>query len=235
MDDIRRCGATGNQADDLTFRKHGTHAGNGHIVVPVQAKLAHLRQLHLQGAGHHLQKTAGTGGAFVVHRKGFNSAAFAQADHLGILPANVDHGAHGGVQMMSPAGMAGDLGHGCAVIAQELAPVAGVYLGTQVAFGNACHRQGLFQCLAGAGCSPGAGGHNGPAADLSAAIQDHGIGAGRAAVDAGGILCVGVHGGGLLVFGIGNGVQAFGKCAQAGAQLPAAAGKGLAGTVGFNF
>ena len=32
-----------------------------------------------------------------------------------------------------------------------------------------------------------------------------------------------------------GGVQAFGKCAQAGAQLPAAAGKGLAGTVGFNF
>ncbi len=77
---------------------------------PGQGRLAKLIQGKTQGEGHDLQKTAGTGGAFVVHLKIEDPAVGGQTDHLGILAADIKNQAAVGEKTAGAQGMGLDFG-----------------------------------------------------------------------------------------------------------------------------
>ncbi len=97
------------QADRLRFCKHGAHAADVMGLCPFQ-QLVELFDPRPQGAGDHLEKAAGTGGALVVHQKVGEVAVAIELDHLAVLAADVDDGVHRRTEQARPQPMTGDLG-----------------------------------------------------------------------------------------------------------------------------
>ena len=83
-------------------------------------------------------------GALVVHDEVGDAAVGGDGDDLAVLPADVDDGAHLGVEEVGPLGVAGDLGDG--FVPCLITPaVAGGDGGGEVGLGEACLLQGLLQ------------------------------------------------------------------------------------------
>ena len=165
----------------LRLGKDSTHAGDGQLLLPVQADAGHLLQVQLQGVGHQLQEPSGAGGALVVHHKVGHAARLVQADDLAVLAADVHAGPGLRVAEVGPPGVAGDLGHLSGGKGDVVPAVAGGHDGGHVLRGEAAQGgEGLLRALAGlrAGADDGGGGH------VPRPVEHHHVGGGGAAVDA---------------------------------------------------
>lgn len=102
MNNVGRAFVLGNERNYLRFGKDGAHAGDGQLLLPGQADGRHLVHLQLQGAGHQLQKAAGSGGALVVHDEVGHVPLPVQADDLAVLAADVHDGPGLGYSRWAP-------------------------------------------------------------------------------------------------------------------------------------
>ena len=82
------------------------------------------RQAHAQPRGQQFQKTAGAGGAAVVHHKIADRAVRLKPQQLAVLPADVDDGSGVGHAVPHAPGLAGDLGDRGVGHADQFAAVA---------------------------------------------------------------------------------------------------------------
>ena len=82
------------EGDDFGLSENGALSGDGDDVLRRQGQVRELGQAHLEGAGHGLEETTGTGGALVVHREGLDGAVGVDADALNVLAADVDDRLH---------------------------------------------------------------------------------------------------------------------------------------------
>lgn len=77
-------------------------------VVGLKSRRGKFLEAAVQNPGHHFEKPAGAGRAFVVHLKVDDAPGLAQRNDLAVLTADVDHGANGRVEVMYAAGVPRD-------------------------------------------------------------------------------------------------------------------------------
>ena len=109
-DDLGPGPACGQMGDDLRLSEDSTGARDCGATRGREGQLAKVGQIHLQCMGHHLQEAPSSSGALVIHHEVEHFAAYADGDALAILPADVNHGAHVGAEVVRAPGVAGDLG-----------------------------------------------------------------------------------------------------------------------------
>jgi len=88
-------------------------------------QLVELLDSRPQGAGDHLEKAAGTGGAFVVHQKVGEVALAIELDHLAVLAADVDDGVYRWAEQAGTQPVAGDLGNPAIGERRQIPAIAG--------------------------------------------------------------------------------------------------------------
>ena len=156
-DNICAAGPFGNQRYHFRFGKDRTQTADGRRALGFERQGPETVQIHFERAGHDLQKTSGTGRAFVVHGKIPHPAGLVQGDGLAVLPPDIDDGPDGRVLEMGPAGMTGDFGHGLVGEGHAVAAIAGGHdpvrgIGGQVKFGQQVRKNlftGGFRIVAG--------------------------------------------------------------------------------------
>ena len=218
MDNVVGGLVLGDEGHHLRLGKHGAHAGDGDILVVLQAHVAHLVQAGLHGPGHHLQKAAGARGALVVHHKVDHAAVLVQPDDLAVLAADVDDRPHRGVQVVGPSGVAGNLSDALVPLVDGGAAVAGGHHGVDVLPLQPRVGQCLLQGPLGPGGGPRAGGQDDPRHNVPVPVQNDHVRAGGAAVNARKIALAHL----LLHPFLPVAADALGKGVQPGQQLAAA-------------
>ena len=146
---------------------------------------AYFIEAHLHGSCHHLQKTSGAGGAFVVHHEARNLAALIQYNDLGVLSADVDDAADGGIEKVCSLCMAGDFRDTLIRILDRRSAVACGDDPADVLPPQICLAERLLQRLVRADPGAGTGGDHRPADDSSGSIQNHDVRRGGSGINAG--------------------------------------------------
>ena len=173
------------QGGRLRLGEDGAHvADRGRLLVDLERARTDVLDGHREHVGDDLHAPAGAGCALVVHDEVEHFAALVAADHLAVLPAHVEDGAHARPRHeVGPAGMAGDLGDGAVRERYVDPPVAGAH---RVAHSVKGQTQRLARSLEGPEGAvgtrrTGAGGEEGE--ELSVGEND-GLGTHRADIDA---------------------------------------------------
>ena len=105
--DVRRGCPPGKQADDFRFRKDGAHAGNGDGLAQ-RGGFSQRGEIHAEDPGKNLEKPAGSGGAFIVHKEILYGPVRIGADDLAVLSADIEDKTGFRKEMDGAGGMAAD-------------------------------------------------------------------------------------------------------------------------------
>ena len=185
MDDIVGILVFRDERNHLRLREDGAGGGNGDILAVLEAVAAHFIEAHFHGSCHHLQKTPGARRALVVHHEAGDPSVPIQYDDLGILPADIDHTAHGGIEIVCSLRVAGDFRDALIRILNCRSAVARGYDPADVLPPQICLAESLLQRPVRADPGTGAGGNHRPADYPSGPVQNHDVRRGGSGINAG--------------------------------------------------
>ena len=99
------------QGDNFRFSKNTAHAADFNIFFGLQGYRTKFVDTDFQGARHHFQKAAGSGGTFIIHDKIGNFSIVIQPDGFAILTADIEDRVNVREEKMRTFSVAADFGY----------------------------------------------------------------------------------------------------------------------------